>query len=469
MTTGHEDYSDVPGTNINTISFVGKIHYVDWNGGDRAPRAHVPKPPPYTIYRDGKTFTFRPRRVGVHPPPYRASSDQHDYWKVEKRSTSESVTVVPGVGPPVTGNTAAAQSGTGFNSGYITTSLYDANDQIKVVNRLREKLQGSEFNASIFLGEGHQTLRMLADSAIRIRKSLTHLRRGDLSGSARSLLEGTSRSPLKPYSSMKQFNASNNKTIANNWLELQYGWLPLLKDSYALGEAIAHRLSEPLEMKFSASLRKSKSTEGVPSYLGYYQMFPGDPIGRYFFYCAGARADVTLRTTVFIKERPSLLAEMGLTDPSQVLWEVLPWSFVADWFIPVGNYLEARGTASVYPGVYCTSILHKGKNHPVRGYSNTNGAGTLSSMSLDGYWPTTRGHAEHFSYSRTYASAPRVPLPSFKPLAKIASWQHCANAVALLTSRFAGKTVVKTTPISLVKGRTAWYQGRATLPGIPKP
>jgi len=439
MTTGHKDYSDVPGTSINTTSFVGTIHYVDWVGGDRAPRERVPKPPPYTIFRDGRTFTFRPRRIGVHPPPYRQSMDNHDYWKIEKRSTSESVTVVPGIGPPVTGNTAASQQGTGFNSGYITTALYDANDQIKVVSKLREKLRGSDFDASKFLGEGHQTLRMLADSAIRIRKSLVHLKRGDLSGSARALLEGTSRSPLKPYSSMKQFNASTPKTIANNWIELQYGWLPLLKDSYALGEHLAHNLSQPLEMKVSASLRKSKSTNGTFVYLGYYQMYPGDPIGRYFGTAAGASADVTLKTTVYVKEQPSLIAALGLTQPENVLWEVLPWSFVADWFIPIGNYLEARGVSSIYPGTYCTSIKHKGKNHPVKGYSNLIGTFDLSKYSVDGYYPSTRGHAEHFSYSRTYSSAPTVPLPSFKPLAKVASWQHCANAVALLTQRFAGR------------------------------
>jgi len=438
MTTGHKDYSDVPGTSINTVSFTGTIWYKDWVGGDRAPRERVPKPAPYTIYRDGKTFTFRPRRIGVDPQAYRASLDQHDYVKTEVRSTSESVTVTPGIGPPVTGNTAASQQGTGFNGGFITISPFDSNDQIKVLNKLREKLRGSDFNASVFLGEGHQTLRMLADSAIRIRKSLTHLRRGDLSGSARSLLEGTSRSPLKPYSSMKQFNASNSKTIANNWIELQYGWLPLLKDSYALGEALAHRLELPLEMKVSASLRKEQSTQGTFTYLGYYQMFPGDPIGRYFGTAAGATRSAKLKTTIFMKERPSFIAEMGLTDPTQMLWELTPWSFVADWFIPIGNYLDARGLTSVYPGTYCTSELVTGKNFPVRGLSNLVGTFDLSKYSADSYYPKTRGHAEKFSYSRTYSQAPTVPLPSFKPLAKVASWQHCANAVALLTQRFAG-------------------------------
>lgn len=439
MTSGHKDYSDVPGMSINTLSFTGLIHYVDWSGGDRAPRVHWSKAPKYTIYRDGRWHTFRAHRVAVDPPPYRLSSDQHDYWKIEKRSTSQATTVTPGIGPSVNGNTASAQSGTGFNGGFITQSLLDGNDSITVVNRLREKLRGSDFDASVFLGEGHQTLRMLADSAIRIRKSLTHLKRGDLSGAARSLLEGTTRNPLKPYSRMSNFNAASSKTIANNWIELQYGWLPLLKDSYALGESLAHRFSVPLEMKVTASLRKSKSTLGTPKFLGYYQMYPGDPFGRYFFYNNGASLSQTVKVTVFITERPSFVAELGLTQPENVLWELLPWSFVADWFIPIGNYLQARGVSSIYPGTYCTSTKSEGRNYPVKGYSNLDGQSALSKMYLDGYYPSTRGHAENFSYTRTYSSAPTVPLPSFKPLGKALSWQHCANAVALLTSRFAGR------------------------------
>jgi hypothetical protein len=33
--------------------------------------------------------------------------------------------------------------------------------------------------------------------------------------------------------------------------------------------------------------------------------------------------------------------DYGLTDLSQAAWELMPYSFVADWFIPVGKWLEA--------------------------------------------------------------------------------------------------------------------------------
>lgn len=35
------------------------------------------------------------------------------------------------------------------------------------------------------------------------------------------------------------------------------------------------------------------------------------------------------------------LGQLGLTRPLSTVWESLPWSFVADWFLQVGNWLDA--------------------------------------------------------------------------------------------------------------------------------
>jgi hypothetical protein len=36
-----------------------------------------------------------------------------------------------------------------------------------------------------------------------------------------------------------------------------------------------------------------------------------------------------------------LLTIVGLSDPLSVAWEVVPFSFVLDWFLPIGNYIES--------------------------------------------------------------------------------------------------------------------------------
>lgn len=424
-------------TNINSLDFIGYMDQKTWSGVDNPPKIQWPRSAPMVIYRDGRKYVFHLKRIAEHKPPVRLSAIQHDYTMTHNRSTSEAtVAVLPGFGT-VNGKTVSTQAGTGFNNSVLQTSPFTANDQLKLVNKLREKLQGSDFDASVFLGEGNQTLRMLADSAIRIRKAYVHLRRGDVAGSARSLFEGTSRSPVKAYSSMKRFDPDGNpavvaKNLANNWIELQYGWRPLIKDAAGMAELLAHQLQAPLEMRVSASLRREESGYSPPAYVG-------SGSGVYYFHETRWTKSEDRRLTVFVKERPNAFAVLGFTRPENLAWELLPWSFVADWFIPIGSYLTARGLSSIYAGTYVQGNLFKGRNFPARGLVNTNGSSNRNTMSLSGWYPATRAHALKVSYVRTVGTSPSVPLPTWKPLAKAASWQHCANAIALLTQQFAGK------------------------------
>jgi hypothetical protein len=39
----------------------------------------------------------------------------------------------------------------------------------------------------------------------------------------------------------------------------------------------------------------------------------------------------------------------GLTDPASVAWELIPFSFVADWFVPIGDTLRAIHAARTLP------------------------------------------------------------------------------------------------------------------------
>jgi hypothetical protein len=56
---------------------------------------------------------------------------------------------------------------------------------------------------------------------------------------------------------------------------------------------------------------------------------------------------------------------------------------------------------------------------------------TAPSAVLQGY--TALSH-ERIDLGNTIS----VPLPNVKPLSKVASWQHCANALALLTQMGTG-------------------------------
>lgn len=359
---------------------------------------------------------------------------------------------------------------------------YTANDQIKLVNKLREKIQGSEFNPAVFLGEGHQALGMIASSALRISKSLYALKRGDVRGAAMALSVSAGRDPkfirpdrLKALSleannlrrgavldavarsmgitqeqasaaalalrargrkfpkgiSRREFlrqSREARKTIQMHfhapkefsawWLEMAYGWIPLLKDAEEGAKFLAHRLNSPLQQTYRVSF--SNQTAHKKTYV-----WPD---------CPGNKSSIGLGSKTYrvgiiarVREKPNLPLLTGLTHLESVAWELMPWSFVIDWFIPIGDYLTARGFAQGLNGTFITTVKRSGKAFRPQGdfmlHDDTTGS----------------NYAEFGDITRTVSSSLLVRMPVTKPLNKALSWRHCVNAVALLLSGHGGQ------------------------------
>lgn len=288
-------------------------------------------------------------------------------------------------------------SGTGANSGGLGSPTYswDANDEIALLGKLREKIAGSDFNAGVAIAEGHEALKMIASSATKLYWGYRAARQGDFRSARRYLLAGSDRKNL------------GRKTPASNWLELQYGWLPLLKDAEGAAQFLAQQLEFPLQQTFRATSSKKIGSVKASSQTNF------DFLSKSCF----SRGQYIAR----IKEKD--VAQLsGLTDPLSIAWEAMPYSFVIDWFIPIGNYLSARGLSQSLTGTFVKTVTHRsfakgltsaGSNLPIREGRNI------------GF--------EHINLSRSVSSTLQVPLPTVKPLGKIASWAHAANAVSLLT------------------------------------
>lgn len=316
---------------------------------------------------------------------------------------------------------------------WAAASLLTANDDVKLVAKLGDKFRGSDFNVALLLSpDGWQGVRMITDSAIRIAKAYHHLRHADIAGATRSLLEGTSRAPLKrppkpvytgtvsnPLQGTRYPGASEHlKTLANNWLELQYGWLPLVEDAFAGAELLAHQLNVPLRKTYRASVFR----ESVTTREGQLGTFP-----THRFKSLSHRWQRKTLTAV-IEERPDGLPKLlGFQDPSVVAWELVPFSFVADWFIPIGTYLEARASVEGLRGTFVFSNKRVGKCFPpVSEWFNHNPTS---------YWLD-------ILFDRTVSTTPiDAPMPAFKSFSEAASWRHCANALALVTQFATGSKV----------------------------
>jgi hypothetical protein len=408
MTAGN--YSLDAYQNVAGGSWVGTKGSNSWSGADepRAPRVPTSY---YFIYRTEthpRTGRETVRRYKIRRPgftPKRARHGEHSFNRSFLRLEQALVSFPWGVYPEFQWASAGD---------WTAATLLDGNDQIKLVNKLVEKLKGSDFNMSVFLGEGHQTLKLLGDTAIKLAKAGYHAKKLDLLGAARALFEGTTRKPLARHDwTRRRPGAPSAKNASSLWLELQYGWLPLLKDAEACAQSLAHYLNYPCTQTYRVQVRRETNTTVTA--------LPDGTTKVTHLRTKSHRRSLVAR----ISEKPTGWATLGLLDPELVAWELLPFSFVADWFIPIGSWMEARAWASRLTGTFITSNKRYARAGPVL----VNGGSRTPSV------------YRQMLFDRSISTTLAVPMPQMKSLGKVASWQHCANAIALVTQVFTGGKV----------------------------
>lgn len=422
MTTGTVDLNRSPfsrytknwsGTNYPSTPPLGIFQAV-WYKVDRAIDSQVPGSPPtvgWTYLRKWEERKKKRRSLLVDHPYHM----DLEFWT----DTTQGKVAVYNQYPPY--NLQGYEEWyfrTLYNAGYNSRFplLWGANDTIALQGKLREKIVGSDFDMGVFLGEGRQTLMLLAQTATRLLSAMRSLRGCDPGGVAKAL--GLSparvRDIMRKNPGGKRLSPKEASVAASSaWLELQYGWIPLVSDAFGAAQALAQQLNEPAVQTYRVRKRNQTKTCPVAS-----------PNIKSYEYLAQVKGQLIARLT-----EKNVIGLNGLADPSSVLWELLPWSFVADWFIPIGSYLEARGLAQSLSGVFVTTITQR------ETFSTTSGL-PLSAI---------RKRERDFNYrhmrvivDRTVSSSLATPFPTFKPLDKVASWKRAANAVALLTVGFAG-------------------------------
>lgn len=287
------------------------------------------------------------------------------------------------------------------------TAIYD-----ELGRRLLSKVKGQKVNLGNFLAERNQTISLFGDTAKRIAKAVNALRAKKFKEAFRAL-----RCPPS-----KRVNAS--KSLANNWLELQYGWLPLLDDCYGAAEELERafdrdRVKPPI---FKVTAKRAWAASDVYASVSV--------IG------ASAKRDAIMNFSRWCYytvdyESSQFLGRVGLTNPLDIAWEATPWSFVVDWFYPVGKFLNTLDAT-----LGCTYV-GGGNNGILYSHLDYSRKADYSVGNYRYVWNINNVHARWFSFERGGAGGfPAVTLPQLKnPL----SAGHCANALALMAQAFSRK------------------------------
>jgi hypothetical protein len=223
-----------------------------------------------------------------------------------------------------------------------------------------------------------------------------------------------------------EFAVDQSKAIGNAWLELQYGWKPLLSDVYGSMETLAkanvNGNPNTLFQKCTGRAARKEgffrqTNESMPS-----GSFGFSKLTRDFTFECYVRAGVT-----YTQSSASLqsLSKVGISNPLLLGWELLPYSFVVDWFLPIGNYLsslDATNGLTFHSGYVTVFSKMKGTTFRDINYSYASGLVCVYEVTQENY--------EEIKCNRTtLAGFPSMPFPSFKnPL----STSHVASAMSLL-------------------------------------
>lgn len=141
------------------------------------------------------------------------------------------------------------------------STLFTANDDIRLINKLSELIRGSDFNAAVFLAEGGKALEMIGNAAIKLAAGLRHVKKGNLAAAVQAF---TGRKPAVQGRTPRGGYVSS-KSIEKTWLESSYGWQPLLKDVHGGAEMLANVVNSSMVRRYK--VRSVKRALGMPAAL----------------------------------------------------------------------------------------------------------------------------------------------------------------------------------------------------------
>lgn len=228
---------------------------------------------------------------------YRNYPDRLRYWQ----NTLLSTTVVDGTGiqQPLYANEESYKPGLSFPGAR------------KAAWSVNKKIGKIDLNVLVAYAERRSTYRLISDNTTKVSTAIDHLNQNDLRGAAESLGAELDRKRHSRFT----------RGLGPKWLELIYGWQPLLSDIH--GALIAHQSLKPASywVKSSIKTNESKTVGNISSDI--------ETLVTY-------KALMTVTNPI-----ESAAQKLGLTNPALLAWELVPYSFVFDWFLPVGGYLES--------------------------------------------------------------------------------------------------------------------------------
>jgi len=311
------------------------------------------------------------------------------------------------------------------NYSFPSASEIDAADRL-LKNKLLLKIKDQKINVQQFLAERDQTIRLVTETVTSIASAIKNLKRGNIRGAFEQVGIPLSNRYLRKFN--KHYVRDQSAAIANGWVKMQYGVRPLLNDVKGAAEFLAQRIAEqkpPIQRVVAVTTIDTRADRKFTIKPDYVRNVTELNTCQY-----------TIKYTVYFKQNLSvsnLPTQLGLTNPALILWELTPWSFVVDWFLPIGNFLSALdATVGLTFEGGCKTVFIRANARKDFTAHNTRW-GTNSYV----YSSEQKTYRQKIQCIRTtLAGFPSSQIPAFK---NPVSTEHMLNALALLRQQFRGR------------------------------
>lgn len=303
---------------------------------------------------------------------------------------------------------------------WVTADAFDAlapdvDSFVVMENNVRKNLREHAVNLSVVSAEYRKTCDTFSSLARQFASGGR-----ETAAEFNKLVRKHRHRRIRNYSGEDEFDAAT-KVAANKWLAYQYGVRPVVGDMENGLKALKKGLlDQPLYITGVESRKgsRSDSRKGSISFAG-----PGNIVDLEF--------DMHLRRRVRWRARfatnplHSALVRHGLANPFTVAYELIPFSFVLDWFINVGDVLASFDNMLMFESlqvIRSTSTTRRMSfSYPDKNWYSSDGLNLLTSGN---------GHHLHKSVVRSgVLGSPLISPLVYKPSISLT---RVVSALALL-------------------------------------
>lgn len=315
------------------------------------------------------------------------------------------------------------------NSGKTYDGLLVRRAAARATAKYYDELKAADTNLSVTIAEWQQTRKMVSyenlTDIVRRFFTVVHRVKSALPEIVRDWTLFKTHPDRKVRKRMRRKlsprlrkSESVDRVISNSWLEAKYGWLPILSEMHQL-------------VNFSRTFSFRMIVKGRSKEIIYQRtpfVYHGSPPGLTQEYIT-AMAEV--KTLVQV-DNPELYDVTRITSLNPLGWayELTTLSFVLDWFVNIGNYLQmleqSLGAGLKFVHGYESTLFGSIDTGELKG-SHKDSSGNVNSTFSCPY------REEYINQSRTVLQTFPTPYaPSFE--VKL-GWQRCISAAALLNQR----------------------------------